>query len=136
MHARGGPKLSAKLKVLVADDQRVIADTLATILNQSGFEATAVYSGEQVVEIAKSFEPDILVTDLLMAPMNGIDAAILVRQTLPSCRVVLLSGQPTATDFLDQARQLSYDFEIFAKPLPPSQLIAHLRGDTALENSA
>ena len=41
----------AKPRVLVADDERVIADTLAIILNQAGFDATAVYSGEKAVEI-------------------------------------------------------------------------------------
>ena len=42
-------------KVLVADDERVIADTLAMILNQSGFEARAVYSGEKALELASTF---------------------------------------------------------------------------------
>ncbi len=42
-----------KPKVLVADDERVIADTLAMILNQSGFEAQAVYSGERALELVR-----------------------------------------------------------------------------------
>jgi CheY-like chemotaxis protein len=128
--------LSAKSKVLVADDERVIADTLTIILNQSGFEATAVYSGEQVVEIANTFQPDILVADVVMTGMNGIEAAILLLDILPSCKILLLSGQAIAADLLDEAREnKGYEFEIFAKPLHPNQLIAHLRGD-ALAASA
>lgn len=125
-----------KAKVLVADDERVIADTLTIILNQSGFEATTAYSGEGVVQIANIFQPDILVTDVVMHGMNGIEAAILVREMLPSCRIVLLSGQTVTAQLLDEARAQGYEFEIIAKPLHPIQLIAHLRGDTAWEDSA
>ena len=57
--------------VLVADDERVIADTLAMILNQSGFEARAVYSGERALEIALEFKPDMLISDVIMSGMNG-----------------------------------------------------------------
>jgi len=62
----------AKPKVLVADDERVIADTLAIILNQSGFEATAVYNGEKAVETARTLRPDMVISDVIMTDMNGI----------------------------------------------------------------
>jgi len=61
------PENSARKKVLVADDERVIADTLSMILNQSGFEARAVYSGEKALELAASFVPDMLISDVIMA---------------------------------------------------------------------
>ena len=128
--------MSPTLKVLVADDERVIADTLAIILTQAGFEAIAAYSGEEVVQTANAFQPDILVTDVVMAGMNGIEAAIQVREMLPSCKVVLLSGQAVAADLLDEARDHGHEFDIVAKPLHPNQLIAHLRGDSALKDSA
>ncbi len=80
-----------KPRVLVADDERVIADTLALILNKSGFEATAVYSGEEAIETAKTLQPDVLISDVIMFGLNGIDAAIKsVKSGLPakfcSCR--------------------------------------------------
>ena len=81
-----------KPKVLVADDERVIADTLAIILNQSGFSATAVYSGEKAVETAKTLRPDMLISDVIMTDLNGIDAAIQIRALLPSCKILLFSG--------------------------------------------
>jgi CheY-like chemotaxis protein len=128
--------MSPKTKVLVADDEPVIADTLTIILLENGFKAAAAYSGEEVVEIANTFQPDILVADVVMAGMNGIEAAILVRDMLPSCKIVLLSGQPITAELLDDARQQGYEFEIIAKPLDPNRLIAHLRGETAFEESA
>jgi CheY-like chemotaxis protein len=53
-------------KVLVADDERAIADTLAAILNRSGYETRAVYSGESAIEVASCFRPNMLITDVVM----------------------------------------------------------------------
>jgi DNA-binding response OmpR family regulator len=117
-----------KPKVLVADDERVIADTLAIILNQSGFEATAVYSGEKAVETAKVLRPDMLISDVIMTDLNGIDAAIKIRTLLPECKILLFSGQAATADLLDRARVQGHEFEILAKPVHPQDLLARLRG--------
>ncbi len=65
-------------KVLVVDDEQTIANTLALILNHSGFEARAVYSGEAAVEVVGSFAPDVLISDVVMTGMSGVEAAIAV----------------------------------------------------------
>jgi len=119
---------SSKPKVLVADDERVIADTLAMILNQSGFEARAVYSGEKALELASSFAPDMLISDVIMADLNGIDAAIQIRGVLPSIKILLFSGQAATADLLEKARVQGYEFEILAKPVHPQDLLNKLRG--------
>lgn len=118
---------SAKPTVLVADDERVIADTLAIILNQSGFEATAVYSGEKAVEMARSLRPNMLISDVIMTDMNGIDAAIQIRSILPECKILLFSGQAATADLLESARARGHEFEILAKPVHPQDLLARLR---------
>jgi len=118
----------AKPKVLVADDERVIADTLAIILNQSGFEATAVYSGEKAVEMARTLRPNMLISDVIMTDMNGIDAAIQIRSILPDCKILLFSGQAATADLLEGARARGHEFEILAKPVHPQDLLARLRG--------
>ena len=118
---------STKPKVLVADDERVIADTLAIILNQSGFEATAVYSGEKAVEVAKTLRPSMIISDVIMADMNGIDAAIQIRAMLPDCKILLFSGQAATADLLEGARARGHEFEILAKPVHPQDLLARLR---------
>jgi len=87
----------AKRKVLVADDEQVIANTLAIILNQAGFEARAVYSGENAVEALDSFHPDMLITDVIMTGMTGIEAAIATQAKLPNCKILLFSGQAART---------------------------------------
>ena len=116
-----------KPKVLVVDDERVIADTLAMILNQSGFVARAVYSGEKAVEMASTFAPDMLITDVIMADLNGIDAAIMIRSLLPKIKILLFSGQAATADLLEKARAKGYEFEILAKPVHPQDLLSRLQ---------
>lgn len=117
-----------KPKVLVVDDERIIADTLAMILNQSGFEARAVYSGEKALEFAATYAPDMLITDVIMADLNGIDAAIRIRALLPKIKILLFSGQAATADLLEKARSQGYEFEILSKPVHPQDLLSKLRG--------
>ena len=119
---------SSKPRVLVVDDERVIADTLAIILNQSGFNASAVYTGMAAVERAKEDKPDLIISDVIMPDMNGIEAAIRIRQLLPGCKILLFSGQAATADLLEKARQEGHEFEILAKPVHPQDLLAKLRG--------
>jgi DNA-binding response OmpR family regulator len=116
-----------KPRVLVADDERVIADTLAMILNQSGFQARVAYTGEKALELAAEFKPEMLISDVIMAGLNGIDAAIKIREILPSIKILLFSGQAATADLLEKARNQGYEFEILAKPVHPQDLLAKLR---------
>ena len=122
------PENRAHPKVLVVDDEQVIADTLAMILNQSGFDARAVYSGEKALELASTFAPDMLITDVIMADLNGIDTAIRIRSLLPQIKILLFSGQAATADLLEKARAQGYEFEILAKPVHPRDLLSKLRG--------
>ncbi|MDE3061918.1 MAG: response regulator [Acidobacteriota bacterium] len=121
------PEKQVRPKVLVVDDEQVIANTLAMILNQSGFEARAVYSGEKAVEMASTYQPDMLITDVIMADLNGIDAAIRIRALLPKIKILLFSGQAATADLLEKAREKGYEFEILAKPVHPQDLLSKLR---------
>jgi DNA-binding response OmpR family regulator len=121
------PDTAQKPRVLVADDERVIADTLAMILNQSGFQARVAYSGEKALELASEFRPDMLISDVIMGGLNGIDAAIKIREILPAIKILLFSGQAATADLLEKARMQGYEFEILAKPVHPQDLLAKLR---------
>ena len=110
---------------MVVDDEHVIANTLAIILNKSGFEATAVYRAEEAVQTAKTLQPDVLISDVVMPGGNGIYAAIEIRKILPACKILLLSGENSTADLLE-ARSQGHEFEIVAKPIPPSALLERL----------
>ncbi|HWS18125.1 MAG TPA: response regulator [Candidatus Elarobacter sp.] len=124
MTSNGQP---SKPRVLVVDDERVIADTLAIILNQNGFDASAVYTGTAAVDRAREIRPDLIISDVIMPDMNGIEAAIRIRQVLPGCKILLFSGQAATADLLEKARAQGHEFEILAKPVHPQDLLAKLR---------
>jgi DNA-binding NtrC family response regulator len=114
------------LRVLIVDDEHMIASTLAQILNASGFEAKALFSGEHAVPVASEFQPDVLLTDVIMRGVSGIDVAMQIAEVLPACRVILFSGQASTADLLDRAKAQGYRFEMLAKPIHPRDLLSML----------
>ncbi len=115
-------------KVLVVDDERLIADTVTAILNEHGFEAVGVYNGEEAIQAARRFSPEILLTDVLMPKMSGIDLAIKIREEFPKIPVLLFSGQAATSELMRKAAADGYQFELLPKPIHPMELIAKLRG--------
>ena len=117
-----------KPRILIVDDERNIADTLALILNAHGFESKAVYNGEAALEAAAQFRPDILISDVIMGGTNGIESAILISKMLPKCKVILFSGQASTEDLISQAVSEGHTFDILAKPIYPEVLIERIKG--------
>ena len=115
-------------RVVVVDDEKVIANTLAIILNNAGFEAKAAFCADDAIVLAESFRPDLMIADVIMPGMSGIEVAIIIRDKLPNCKILLFSGQAATSDMLDTARSQGYDFEILAKPVHPADLLARLHG--------
>ena len=110
------------------DDESVVADTLGFVLNLSGFEAVAAYSGAHALELAQHIPCDHQVTDVMMEHMNGIEAAIRIRAALPNCTVLLLSVDARTAELLDEAANQGHLFEILAKPVHPTEVLSHLQG--------
>lgn len=116
----------SRRRVLVVDDQRLIADTLAEILNNAGFDALAAYDGWEALEKASRFHPHWIMTDVLMPRMNGVELAIAIRMNYPGAEVLLLSGQAGISDILESGRRRGYQFELIAKPIHPLKLIERI----------
>jgi CheY-like chemotaxis protein len=114
-------------RVLVVDDEMLIADTIVQILNRNGFIATAAYSGEQAIEIARLTCPELVLSDVLMGQVDGVEAAIQISRLCPETRIVLFSGQAATLEILSRAKDRGYTFELLPKPIHPTQLIRHLR---------
>lgn len=89
---------SVQSRILVVDDNQVIALTLGAILEEAGYEVASAFSGEEAIERAEAFLPKLLLSDISMRPMNGIEAAVQITAKLPDCRVLFLSGNPSIAD--------------------------------------
>ncbi len=126
--ADGDPMPSlAPTRILVVDDEPLIADTIVQILNRSGFVAEAAYGGREAIDTARRINPELILSDVLMPHVDGVEAAITIQKFLPETRIVLFSGQAATVEILARARTRGYHFELLAKPLHPTQLIKHLR---------
>lgn len=117
----------APLRVLVVDDYKRTADSLAQILNTNGFQAVSSYSGERAVQLAAMQPFHYLISDVVMDSMNGIEAAIAIRRLHPECKILLISGNHDTNDLLLEAKELGPDFDVLAKPFPPELMLDILR---------
>ena len=115
------------MKIIVVDDEPIIADTLVNILEGEGHDALAVSHGESAIKWAKMVLPDAVISDVIMPGMNGIETAKAIMQALPNCRIILFSGQTASVDMLAKARAEGYSFEVLAKPINPEKLLEKLK---------
>jgi YesN/AraC family two-component response regulator len=114
------------LSVLIVDDEPLIADTLAAILRTKGYAASSVYNGSDAIVSAEMAPPDILITDVMMPAMNGIDLAVTVRSLIPNCAVLLFSGHANLNPWLEDPRSAVHDFPLLSKPIHPDELLTHI----------
>ena len=112
-------------RVLVVDDQRPISDSLAMILSHKGFAAKTATSGEEAIELARVFLPDLLISDVVLGGITGIEAASEILAFLPTCKVILFSGEATPLDLLRRSRTAQH-FEILPKPMHPDILLQRI----------
>ena len=84
------------------------------------------YSGDAAIKIIQENCPDVVLTDVVMPGVNGVEVARFVADNCSDTKVLLFSGQAAVSEFL-QASQLGYSFELLAKPLHPNELIEKLR---------
>jgi DNA-binding response OmpR family regulator len=111
--------------VMVVDDERVIANTLAVILNQQA-TSMAFYDGESALDAAHRIAPDLLLADVVMPGMSGVELAIAMKNVAPQCKVLLFSGQATTINLLADARAAGHNFTLLQKPIHPTDLLARI----------
>jgi DNA-binding NtrC family response regulator len=117
-----------RLRVLIVDDEELIADTLATILRQHGFEVWVAFDGETAIDVAMRVKPEVVITDVVMPGGDGVQTAIAITDILPRVRVLLFSGHSATGEILEEARRQGREFEILPKPFRPQELLEKLEG--------
>ncbi len=117
-----------RLRVLVVDDECLIADTLCVILNENGFEAVAAHSGPEALAAARNLRPDVVLSDVLMPRMSGVELGVQLRKDFPGIKIILFSGQTATSRLILRAEEEGHHFELFPKPIHPDELMTRLRG--------
>ena len=113
--------------VFVVDDEVVISKSLALILQSSGYTTRFFTDPLEALEHIKASPPDLLISDVAMPQLSGIDLAIQTQVHCPDCKILLFSGQASTTDLLSDARKLGHHFTLLPKPLHPRDLLQEIK---------
>jgi CheY-like chemotaxis protein len=104
----------------------VVASTLAAILQMNGFSAKFFTCPLEALTAARSKAPELLISDVEMPGISGIDLAIQMKVQFPTCKILLFSGQAATLDLLQQARALGHNFDLLLKPIPPTEFLLEI----------
>ncbi|MCU1225773.1 MAG: response regulator receiver protein [Edaphobacter sp.] len=121
--------------VLIVDDEKIIADTLSIILSQNGFSTMTAYDGISALKLARAVRPALLISDVVMPAMSGINLAISMTHMVPECKILLFSGQAATVDLLVDARNAGYDFNTLAKPVHPTDMLKRVSECLTMEDA-
>ena len=112
--------------VLIVDDEKVIADTLSIILTHAGFITMTAYDGITALRIANAITPALLISDVVMPGLSGVELAIMLTQSIPDLRILLFSGQASTVDLLEKARRGGHHFTALTKPVHPTDMLKRI----------
>src|ERR671938_549019 len=114
-------------RVLIVDDHPLTREALASLLEQHGFDvAGQAADGEEAVELARSLQPALVLLDLSMPGLGGLEALPLLREAAPACEVVVLTASGTEENLLAAIRGGAAGYLL--KSEPPARIAEFLRG--------
>jgi DNA-binding NarL/FixJ family response regulator len=125
-------------RVLIVDDHPLTRDALSALLTQHNFSVVGeAADGEQAIEIARSLQPDLILLDLSMPGLDGLQALPRLREAAPGCEVVMLTASVAEENLLASIRAGAAGYLL--KTEPPERIVEFLRGaangDAALSGS-
>ncbi|MDH3327949.1 MAG: response regulator [Desulfobulbaceae bacterium] len=119
-------KKKKKVKVLLVDDEKVFAQTLSERLQTRNLDARAVFGGNEALEDIAKDEPDVMVLDLKMPDMDGMEVLRRVREKYPLIETIILSGHGTEAAREEAANLGAAEF--LEKPIDTVKLIQKING--------
>jgi DNA-binding response OmpR family regulator len=115
-------------RILVVDDETLIADTLGLIFRRHGYEAKVSYSADEALECARVFDPHLLLCDINMPKRSGFELMHDFSRELPECRVLVLTGHMSnVARVREQSGKLRRAARVLTKPCHPEVLLREAR---------
>jgi len=114
-----------KSNILVVDDEPVARQSLSDILLLEGYHVIAVANGESAVDHVRKYAVDLIVLDLKMPGMNGMDVVQVVNQLSPDTEIILLTAFGSMETAVEALRQRVHDY--LFKPASPNQILESVR---------
>lgn len=124
-----------KQRILVIDDDRLVADTLSLIYKANGFDSEARYSAADGLARARTFEPSLVLCDVTMPEESGLSVAEKMNYEQPHCKMLMITAYSSNAAKVElQSIRLKRELRLLAKPCPPVELLRathSLLGNTA-----
>jgi len=99
-----------KAHVLIVDDEPNVRRVLGTLLEQAGWTTTRAESGEQALDLVRAQDPDLVITDLKMPGMDGMDLLGRLQSSFPEIPVIMLTAHGTITNAVEAMKIGAHDF--------------------------
>lgn len=112
-------------KLLLVDDEEEFVQALAERLQMRDLESDTVYDGDQALNYVEEKEPDVMVLDLKMPGIDGIEVLKKVRKAYPNIQVIILTGHGTEKDE-ERARSMGA-FDYLEKPVDVDKLVKRIK---------
>jgi DNA-binding response OmpR family regulator len=120
----------SKIKILLVDDEVELLQALSERLQLRGFEVVVAHSGEEALDILEGAAPDLMVLDLKMPGIDGMDVLRSTRQICPRVQVIMLTGHGSEKD-REKALRLGV-FDYLQKPVDIVELVSALNRAAAV----
>jgi DNA-binding response OmpR family regulator len=116
---------TGKIHIIIADDEPFFCDTIAQFLRDAGYMVTIVHDGTGVLPVIQREKVDLVLLDLVMPGMSGLETLELIKKQSPPPRVIVLSGYGESEN-VEQAKQRGSDGFV-TKPFGLETLMRHIR---------
>jgi DNA-binding NtrC family response regulator len=114
-----------RTRVMVIDDERAILDTVEILLRGEGFDAVPVQSGREALDRWQDLAPDVVLTDIRMPGLSGLDVLAAVRQRDPEVPVILMTAQASLQSAVKAVNEGAFYY--LQKPFSNAELVALCR---------
>lgn len=111
--------------ILLAEDDDIVRDATVAILEYGGYRVITAENGEEAVRLFKENHIDMLLLDVIMPGMNGVEAYRIIKEIAPDIRVLFTSGY--IAEVLDKELIQAKDVRLLHKPIPPDTLLKVVR---------
>lgn len=111
----------SQAKILIVDDEKEFAAALGERLCLRGYDATAIFSPEDAPALAKEIQPDVILLDLKLPGVSGIEMLMTMREFVPGVEIILLTGHMDLAQRIQGMRLDAFDY--IMKPIQIADLI-------------
>ncbi len=117
--------MSEKMSILVIDDEPVVCDSCERFLGEEGYRVETVLKGSDGLKILGEKEYDIVITDLKMPEISGMEVLEYVKKSNPDIQVIIITGYSTIENAVESIKKGAFDY--IPKPFTPEELLSVVR---------